>query len=71
MLFIEFQDFYMQLVEELISSQTEPEIAQRLSKAFTDLTAGLLLIYNRHEKATFENNFERFVFNVQGFLFIK
>ena len=61
----------MQLVEELISNQTESEIAERLSKAFTDLTAGLRLSYDRQEKANFENNFERFVFVVQGFLFIK
>lgn len=58
-------------MEELISSQTEQEIAQRLSKAFTDLMAGLHLTYDRQEKTTFENNFERFVINVQGFLFIK
>lgn len=65
------QDFYSQLVEELISNQTDPEIAQRLTKAFTDLTTGLQLTFTRQEKITFESNFENFVFNVQGFLFVK
>ncbi len=59
------------MVEELISSQTEPELVQRLSKAFNELTAGLNLRYDRQEMNTFENNFERFVVHVQGFLFIK
>lgn len=65
------QDYYTQLVEELIASQTDPEIAERLSKAFTELTSRLRLCYDRQEKVAFENNFEKFVFNIQGFLFIK
>ncbi|XP_046399517.1 exportin-4-like [Ischnura elegans] len=66
-----YQDDYQQMVQDLINSQTDPSVAQRLAGAFTDLTTGLVLNTERQNRLKFKDNFEKFITNVHGFLLVK
>lgn len=68
-----YQEQYQQLIQNIVSTQTDPQIAERLANAFTALTANinLDLDLNRIQKMKFKDNFDKFVVNVQGFLMIK
>lgn len=69
-----YQEQYQQLIQNIVSTQTDPEIAQRLANAFTALTANVNLdldLNDRVQKMKFKENFDKFVVNVQGFLMIK
>ncbi|XP_011647101.1 exportin-4-like isoform X1 [Pogonomyrmex barbatus] len=66
-----YQDQYQQLVQSIVSTQTDPQIAQRLANAFTTLTANIELNAERDQRIKFKDNFEKFIVNVQGFLMVK
>jgi len=69
-----YQEQYQQLVQNIVSTQTDPQVAQRLANAFTALIANVDLnvdLNNRPQRLRFKENFEKFVVNVQGFLMIK
>jgi len=67
-----FQDTYHQLVELLIQSQAHDETnKQRLMEAFTQLTLNIPLSAERIHRIRFRDNFDKFIVNVRGFLFVK
>lgn len=70
-----YQEQYQQLIQNIISTQTDPEIAQKLANAFTALTEDVdfdnVDLNNRPQKLKFKDNFDKFVVNVQGFLMVK
>ncbi|XP_011873971.1 PREDICTED: exportin-4-like isoform X2 [Vollenhovia emeryi] len=69
-----YQEQYQQLVHNIVSTQTDPRVAQRLANAFTALTAGVDLnvdLNNRTQRLKFRDNFDEFVVSVQAFLIIK
>merc|ERR1719341_3193503 len=67
-----FQDTYHQLVELLIQSQAHDETnKQRLMEAFTQLTHNIPLSAERIHRIRFRDNFDKFIVNVRGFLFVK
>lgn len=65
------QEDYQEIVQNFINAQSNSETAQRLVKAFTDLTTNITLNTERSQKMRFRENFEKFVVNVHGFLLIK
>lgn len=69
-----YQEQYQQLIQNIISTQTDPQVAQRLANAFTALTADIdfnIDFNNRPQRLKFKDNFDKFVVNVQGFLMVK
>ncbi|CAN0300704.1 unnamed protein product [Lampetra fluviatilis] len=63
---------YSELVEVLLSRQTDPLAYQRLADAFNKLTPGqLALSLERKHKTQFLKNLEEFLSNVRGFLCVK
>lgn len=66
-----YQEQYQQLVQNILSTQTDQQVAQRLASAFTALTADVELNTERTQKVKFKDNFDKFIINVQGFLMIK
>ncbi|KAM0733116.1 Exportin-4 [Formica fusca] len=66
-----YQEQYQQLVQNILSTQTDQQVAQRLASAFTALTANVGLSTERIQKVKFKDNFDKFIINVQGFLMIK
>lgn len=66
-----YQEQYRQIVQNILSTQTDQQIAQRLANAFTALTANVELNTERPQKVKFKDNFDKFIINVQGFLMIK
>lgn len=64
-----YQEEYQQLVQNILSIQSDQQIVQRLASAFTELTANLSL--NTDHKEKFRDNFDKFIVNVLGFLIIK
>lgn len=69
--FLTFQDTYRELVNYLVESQTDPTNKQRLIEAFRKLTDELPMSAERIYRIKFRENFEKFVVEVRGFLFIK
>ena len=65
------QTTYHELVTYLIASQADPVNKQRLTEAFTELTANLPLTADRINRIKFRDNFEKFIVNVRGFLLVK
>ena len=66
------QEYYKQLVMELLSQQTESELYDRLVKAFEELTPPTLkLVIDRPNRVKFMKNFDKFLTNVRGFLCLK
>ncbi len=66
-----FQDTYGELVQYLISAQSDPANRQRLSEAFSELTHNVPLTADRLNRIRFRDNFDRFIVNVRGFLLVK
>jgi hypothetical protein len=66
-----FQDTYSQLVDILLQGQADPSNRQRLLEAFTTLTANTPLTAERIHRIRFRDNFDKFIVNVRGFLFVK
>lgn len=65
------QEDYQQMVQNIINNQTDSQTAERLAKAFNDLTANVTLITERPQKMRFRENFDKFIVNVHGFLLVK
>ncbi|XP_071566040.1 exportin-4 [Temnothorax nylanderi] len=69
-----YQEQYQQLVQNIVSTQSDPQVAQRLANAFTELTTDIdfsMDLNNRPQRLKFKSNFDKFVVNVQGFLMVK
>lgn len=71
-----YTDQYQEFVQNLLSSQTDQEIAQRLANAFTTLTADVDFIprpekEESKEVSKFKKNLDNFIVNIQGFLMVK
>ena len=67
-----FQPRYQELVNDLLSRQSDPAYYQRLAEAFHELTpAGRQLSLDRQGKITFMTSFDKFLINVRGFLCVK
>ncbi|KAK7874402.1 hypothetical protein R5R35_001498 [Gryllus longicercus] len=66
-----YQDDYKEYVQNLLLQQEDQVAAERLAKAFTSLTAGVVLNTERQQKTKFRENFEKFIVNVHGFLLVK
>ena len=66
------QDTYKELVELIIQSQAQEENnRQRLVEAFSQLTHNIPLSAERIHRIRFRDNFDKFIVNVRGFLFVK
>ena len=65
------QDDYQHLVQGLLDSQQDQVVAERLAKAFTELTSDITLSTDRQNRVKFRENFEKFIANVHGFLLVK
>lgn len=66
-----YNEQYQLYVQNLITSQTDPLIAERLATAFNNLTENIALNCERQPKLKFRENFDKFIANVQGFLLTK
>ncbi|XP_018330487.1 exportin-4-like [Agrilus planipennis] len=66
-----YKDRYRSIVEELIQTQPDPLVADRLAAAFTQLTNNVSLTSERWPKLKFRDNFDKFIANVHGFLLVK
>ncbi|XP_012251237.1 exportin-4-like [Athalia rosae] len=66
-----YKEQYQQLVQNFLSAQPDPQITERLSVAFTKLTANIELGVERTQRLRFTENFDKFIVNVQGFLMVK
>lgn len=68
-----YPDEYNRIVQNILSTQSDQQIVQRLADAFTKLTKNIncqrLLLHR--DKKIFRNSFDEFICNVQGFLMIK
>ncbi|CAK9828307.1 Xpo4 [Anthophora retusa] len=58
-----YQDEYRRIVQNILSSQTDQQVVQRLANALTTL--------NQKDQMKFARYFEEFVSNVKGFLMVK
>ncbi|XP_034253012.1 LOW QUALITY PROTEIN: exportin-4-like [Thrips palmi] len=69
-----FPDDYKHAVQTILHNQPDPVVAERLATAFTNLTESIELD-NRAElrgnRYLFRDNFEKFCWNIHGFLNIK
>lgn len=66
-----YQEQYQQIVQNLLAAQSDPQIAQRLAAAFTELTENIELHIQSTQMLKFRMNFDTFIVNVQGFLMVK
>ncbi|XP_029049144.1 exportin-4-like [Osmia bicornis bicornis] len=66
-----YQDEYQQVVQNILSTQTDQEIAERLSAAFRRLTSNIKWDTDHLSKNRFKKNFDRFITDVRGFLMVK
>ena len=66
-----FQDTYHQLVDTLLQAQNDPTNRQRLMEAFTALMHNIPMGAERIHRIRFRDNFDKFIVNVRGFLFVK
>lgn len=66
-----YNEKYNLYVQNLIQSQTDCLIAERLASAFNALTDGIALNCERQSKLKFRENFDKFIANVHGFLLVK
>ncbi|KOC60217.1 Exportin-4 [Habropoda laboriosa] len=58
-----YQDEYRRIVQNILSSQTDQQVVQRLANALTTL--------NQKDETEFTQCYEEFVSNVKGFLMVK
>lgn len=74
-----YPDEYDQIVQNILSSQSDQQVVQRLADAFTKLKNKFNPNENINfhwkdvytDKKRFRNYFDEFISNVQGFLMIK
>lgn len=72
-----FPEDYKVAVQTLLHNQPDPSVAERLATAFTNLTESIELDNcarpreNRCNRDRFRENFEKFCWNIHGFLNIK
>jgi len=66
-----YQETYSQLVDMLLQAQEDPSNRQRLLDSFTALTQNIPLTAERIHRIRFRDNFDKFIVNVRGFLFVK
>lgn len=66
-----YQEQYQTYVQNLIQSQSDPSIAERLASSFTELTRNIELKPERLCKLKFREKFDTFIVNVHGFLLVK
>lgn len=66
-----YSEQYQMYVQNLIQSQTDAVVADRLASAFTELTSNIELKPERLSKLKFREKFDHFIVNVHGFLLIK
>lgn len=66
-----YNDQYNLYVQNLIRSQTDPLIAERLATSFSSLMENIVLNCERQPKLKFRENFDKFIANVHGFLLTK
>jgi len=66
-----FQDTYQQVVEALIASQEDESNRSRLVEAFKVLMTNIPLTAERIHRIRFRDNFDKFIVNVRGFMFVK
>lgn len=68
-----YQDEYNQIVQNLLSTQSDEQVAQRLANTFKKLTEHMNFLwkYVCGDKKRLKNSFDEFVANLQGFLMIK
>lgn len=66
-----YKEQYQAYVQNLIQSQTDPTVAERLATAFTELTHNIELKPERLCKLKFREKFDTFIVNVHGFLLVK
>ncbi|PNF16845.1 hypothetical protein B7P43_G16786 [Cryptotermes secundus] len=66
-----YQDDYQHLVQGLLDSHQDQLVAERLAKAFTELTSNITLNIERQNRIKFRDSFDKFIVNVHGFLLIK
>ena len=66
-----YQDTYTQVVELLLQSQEDHNNRQRLLDSFTSLMTNIPLTAERIHRIRFRDNFDKFIVNVRGFLFVK
>lgn len=66
-----YHEQYNMYVQNLIQSQTDSLIAERLTAAFQQLMDNILLNGERFYRMKFRENFDKFIKNVHGFLLIK
>ncbi|XP_043798286.1 exportin-4-like isoform X3 [Apis laboriosa] len=68
-----YPDEYNRIVQNILSTQSDQQVVQRLADAFTNLTENMNF-HSKHDyrdKKRFRNYFDEFICNVQGFLMIK
>lgn len=68
-----YPDEYNRIVQNILSTQSDQQVVQRLADAFTKLTENMNF-HSKHDyrdKKRFRNYFDEFICNVQGFLMIK
>lgn len=63
-----YEEQYQQLQQNLINEQTNAMVAQRLVSVFGELTTGVQFNAERVDMLKFQDNFNKFIVNVQGFL---
>jgi len=56
---------------QLINNQTDAHITNRLRNAFTLLTTNIEFTGQHLMRNRFKNNFDNFITNLRGFLFVK
>ncbi|XP_076244217.1 exportin-4 isoform X2 [Calliopsis andreniformis] len=66
-----YQERYEQLVQNILSSQSDQEVVQRLVDAFTKLSQDIDFNNERNYILDFYDRFQVFAFNVWGFLVVK
>ncbi|EZA56944.1 Exportin-4 [Ooceraea biroi] len=66
-----YNEQYTELVKNIIHSQTDNQVATRLTDSFLLLTASVEFNAERVQRMKFKDNFDKFVTLVRGFLMIK
>lgn len=66
-----YKEQYQAYVQNLIQTQSDPAVQERLANAFTELTRDIELKPERLCKLKFREKFDNFIVNVHGFLLVK
>ncbi|XP_003746722.1 exportin-4 [Galendromus occidentalis] len=66
-----YPNLYKELVESMVSAQSDDNLKQRLAEAFSQLTETVQMIPDRGNRLKFRNAFDAFISRVRGFLCVK